>query len=193
MATRKPATKKTTKKPVSMLAWRTNWPGLVLVVVCGAFALILVAAAVLYAVKDQLKPTSVVVDMSIAEVAPEQTVDNTTIEYRDADYVAELRTFVHNEADKMSGDDNCDAPWYKVTHVTRDGQQLKLAYSCGTTTGVTAFATHQNGTWQLVLPQFDLFDTPRCEDTNMHSISTEIAPICWNGPEDRSDITYVVR
>lgn len=193
MATRKPAAKNTTKKPVSHLGWRISWPGYVLVAVCGAFALVFMAAAVLYAVKDQLKPTGVVVDMTIAEAAPEQTVGNTTIELRDADYRAELKTFLRSEADKMSGDDTCDTPWYKVTHATRDGQQLKLAYSCGTTTGVTAFATHQSGVWQLVSPQFDLFDTPRCTDVNAHSISIEIAPICWNGPEDRSNIMYVVR
>lgn len=194
MATRKPAAKNTIKKSASHLGWRISWPGYVLVAVCGAFALVFMAAAVLYAVKDQLKPTGVVLDMTIAEAAPEQTVGNTTIELRDADYRDELRTFLRSEADKMSGDDTCDAPWYKVTHVTRDGQQLKLASSCGTTPAPPAFAVHQNGAWQLISStQFDLFDTPRCMDATAHNISTEIAPICWNGPEDRSNIMYVVR
>lgn len=173
-----------------------SWARICLVVVLGAFVLVFTAAIVLYAIRGQLNLTGdYVLNTRAAEVDATATREQGKVVLRDENYGKELRSFLAADAKRnLDISDSCAPLHYKVTHATTDGQQLKLNYGCEEP-NAHMFLVHDAGGWHGISPtnQFDSFGMPRCDHVGAHSVSREIAPVCWNGAMDGSDITYVVR
>lgn len=198
MAARKtPVTKTKSKAKVTKTAnRRLSWASLCLVAIVGAFALVLTAAVVLYTMRDQLNLAGdYTIDTRAAELDVAATSDKGEFVWRDASYGEELRSFLVTDAQKnLKVSDACAPLYYKITHATADGQQLKMSYGCEEPDAFM-FLVHGTEGWRQISPtnQFDTFGTPRCDHVGAHNISRDIAPVCWNGATDGSDITYVVR
>lgn len=198
MATRKaPATKSKLKSKTAKGATRRfSWPHACLVVVVGAFTLVLTAAAVLYTMRDQLTVAGdYTIDTRNAELDVAATSEKGEYVWREASYGEELRSFLVADAERnLEASDSCAPLYYKITHATADGQQLKVNYGCEEPNAFM-FLVHDADGWREISPtnQFDTFGTPRCDHVGAHNISREIAPVCWNGATDGSDMTYVVR
>lgn len=198
MATRKaPATKSKSKTKAAKVARpRLSWAQLCLVTIVGAFALVLTAAIVLYTIRGQLTLAGdYVLDTRAAELDTTATREQGELVWREASYGEELRSFLVADAERnFETSDSCAPLYYKITHATADGQQLKLNYGCEEPNAYM-FLTHNAEGWREINPtnQFDTFGIPRCDHVGAHNIARDIAPVCWNGATDGSDMTYVVR
>jgi hypothetical protein len=198
MATRKaPVTKSKPKTRTTKAATRRlSWAQLCLVAIVGAFTLVLTAAAVLHTMRDQLSLVGdYTIDTRAAELDVAATSEKGEFVWREASYGEELSSFLATDAEQnLETSDSCAPLRYKVTHATSDGQQLKLSYGCEEPNAFM-FLIHNAEGWREISPtnQFDTFGTPRCDHVGAHNISRDIAPVCWNGAADGSDITYVVR
>lgn len=198
MAARKaPVTKSKSKSKAAKVATRRlSWAHLCLVAIIGAFALVLTAAAVLYAMRDQLDLAGdYTIDTRAAELDVAATGEKGEFVWREANYGEELRNFLASDAKRnLEISDSCAPLHYKITHATADGQQLKMNYGCEEP-NAHMFLVHDSKGWHNISPtnQFDSFGTPRCDHVGAHNISRDIAPVCWNGGTDGSSMTYVVR
>jgi hypothetical protein len=146
--------------------------------------------------RDQLNLAGdYVINTRAAELDVAATSEKGEFVWRDANYGEELRGFLTDSAKQsLKASEACAPLYYEVTHATGDGQQLKLSYGCEEP-NAHMFLVHNADGWREISPtnQFDSFGTPRCDHVGAHNISREIAPICWNGTTDGSDMTYVVR
>lgn len=198
MATRKtPATKSKPKAKAAKTATRRlSWASLCLVAIVGAFALVLTAAVVLYTMRDQLNLAGdYTIDTRAAELDVAATSEKGEFVWRNASYGEELRSFLAADARKsLEASDTCAPLYYKITHATTDGQQLKMSYGCEEPDAFMFLARDAQG-WRKINPtnQFDNFGIPRCDHVGAHNISRDIAPVCWNGATDGSNITYIAR
>lgn len=92
------------------------------------------------------------------------------------------------------GSDGSPRGYFSVRGYTEDLTQLYLGYGCYSTEA-SMYAIKSDAGWKTISPtnQFDLHGNPSCEMVDANAIQKSIAPVCWTGSADGSNLDYIVR